>query len=618
ILDVTNALTIFGKYHLGFFWFNGSAIGCKKIILYIDIYDLELYECEYYPEKKTNVLDGKINKKVFSNFTLMIASINDTTGLSLPNFYPIDNENIDTQFSLDIDDEQIPVLLTSFKQSQNILNPNEIVNIKTTIQNLHPFISVSVKINVKLVSFMNDKWIIAEDTSSSIILKFSGHPNDNNEFDINLTIPDLNEVTNIWPGKNAPIRLGGAKTLITVYVDNVNVGKFESTDISLLSNRTSNDFEGHIIGLRVNEEAIGGGILNEFNRDECIYLPNKTKFLVNIIDRNYVSTYKQYTGEFTLKLNSKFKNITINPTNPIKGHSFNLNSILTTEFGDELANRNVTCQYYDSGVWINIGSDITDSNGFTTFLVDTQTIDFEGDLLIRLSWVGNTINGVSKNITVDVIHQANSLLLSIKPNTALIYQRRTSSFSISLLNNGDSNLRITNITIELNRNQQYSITQIDYIKLSWFPAGETTLLIVEVSVIDVSRVRISISITAQNIITNESILVSREETYNTFEVPIFDYIIQNLMLIIIAIFVLTWIIAILFARRAKKRIETPIEEPVKKPRRKRYVPVAELKKPTPAKIVAKKKEEPKEEEKIDLDSLLEERGLVDKKKKSKE
>ncbi|MFX1388385.1 MAG: hypothetical protein ACFE9M_14295, partial [Promethearchaeota archaeon] len=618
ILDVTNALTIFGKYHLGFFWFNGSAIGCKKIILYIDIYDLELYECEYDSIKKTNVLDGKINKKVFSNFTLLIASINDTTGLSLPNFYPIDNENIDTQFSLDIDDERIPVLLTSFKQSQNILNPNEIVNIKTSIQNLHPFISVRVKINVKLVSFMNDKWIIAEDTSSSIILKFSGHPNDNNEFDINLTIPDLNEATNIWLGKNAPIRLGGAKTLITVYVENVNVGIFESTDISLLSNKTSNDFEGHIIGLRLNEEVTSAGILNEFNRDECIYLPNKTKFLVNIIDRNYVSTYKQYTGEFTLKLNSKFKNITINPTNPIKGHSFNLNSILTTEFGDELANRNVTCQYYDSGVWINIGSDITDSNGFTTFLIDTQTIDFEGDLLIRLSWVGNTINGVSKNITVDVIHQANSLLLSIKPITALIYQRRISSFSIKLLNNGDSNLRITNITIELNRNQQYSITQIDYIKLSWFPAGETTLLIVEVSVIDVSRVRISISITAQNIITNESILVSREETYNTFEVPIFDYIIQNLMLIIIAIFVLTWIIAILFARRAKKRIETPIEEPVKKPRRKRYVPVAELKKPPPAKIVAKKKEEPKEEEKTDLDSLLEERGLVDKKKKSKE
>ena len=64
-----------------------------------------------------------------------------------------------------------------------------------------------------------------------------------------------------------------------------------------------------------------------------------------------------------------------------------------------------------------------------------------------------------------------------------------------------------------------------------------------------------------------------------------------------------------------------IEEVKKKPRREkgRYVPVSELKKPTPIKKIPKKKEEPKkvvEKEKVDLDSLLEERGLADKKKKS--
>jgi len=619
IFEITNALTVSGEYHLGFFWFNGSAIGCKKIIIYIDTYDLELYSCEYYPSLKSNVLDGEIKNKVFNNYTMLIASINETTGISLPNYYPIDYSDINNEYSHIIGDEELPVLMTSFKQSQEILNPNEIINIKTSIQNLHPFIPLKVKINVKLVSFMNEEWIIAETTSSNSILNFSGHPTDTNEFDIDLTIPDLNVATNEWQGVNAPIRLGGAKTLITIFIENVNVGVFESPDILLLSNETNNNFEGNILGLRVAEETSSRTILYEFNRDECLYKPNSTLFLVNIIDQNYVSSYNQFTDEFSLILNSKFTNITINPYNPIKGQSFNISSILTTEFGDELSSKNVSCQYYDSGVWINIGSDNTDSNGFTTFLINTKTIDFKGDLLLRLSWDGDIINGFSKNVTVHIIHQSNNLTISIISNHVLIFRQRQTFFTISLSNIGDSNLRITNISINLNRNQEYSIVQIDYILLSWFPAGESSIIIVEVSVKNVNRVVVSISITAQNIITNETIMVSKERTYYTFEISILEYILQNFTLIAIVIIILSFIIAIIYARKTKKRIETPIEEPtLKKPRRAKYVPVAELKKPKPVKKPVKKKEEPKEKEKekIDLDSLLEERGLTDDKNKS--
>ena len=67
ILDLTNTLTIFGKYQLGFFWFNGSAIGCKKLTIYIDEYDVELYDFEYYPFLDVNILDGEIKNKVFQN-----------------------------------------------------------------------------------------------------------------------------------------------------------------------------------------------------------------------------------------------------------------------------------------------------------------------------------------------------------------------------------------------------------------------------------------------------------------------------------------------------------------------------------------------------------------------
>ncbi|MBA7660281.1 hypothetical protein ES703_68283 [subsurface metagenome] len=93
----------------------------------------------------------------------------------------------------------------------------------------------------------------------------------------------------------------------------------------------------------------------------------------------------------------------------------------------------------------------------------------------------------------------------------------------------------------------------------------------------------------------------------------------------IGIFVLLWGVMYLYVRRTTKKIETPIEEPSKKkPRRGRYVSVSELPKEEPKKISAKKpskklskkqkqKELKKEKPATDLDSLLEEKGLKDKK-----
>ncbi|MFX0021228.1 MAG: hypothetical protein ACFE9S_02810 [Candidatus Hermodarchaeota archaeon] len=617
ILDVTKDLTTFGEYHLGFFWFNGSAIGCKKLTLYIDLYDIELYNLEYYSLLDANILDGEIKNKVFQNYTMLVASINETTGISMPNFYPINNSDLDEVFSYEVGEQDLGIMMTSFLQSENILNPGETINIKITLQNLHEFIPIDVMVKVKLVSFMNEEWIISENTSSSIPLYFSGHPEDSKEFSLDLTIPNLDVITKIWEGVNAPIRLGGAKTLVEIYIDDpVLMATFESLDYSLMSNETSNNFDGYVLGMRVAEEATSRSILYDFDRDECIYFPNTSKFLVNIIDKNYVSSYDQFTNEFSLNLNSKFINIITDPINPIEGRSFSLTSSLTTEFGKVLSGKNVSCQYFTSDLWIEIGWDITDSEGITTFLINTQTITIEEELLLSLHWVGDSVNGVTQNISVNIILEQNNLSVSVSPNDALIYRERITTFNILFENIGNSNLKITNITIGLNGNQVYSIVEINYVELSWLSAGESSLLIVQVSVENVVEVVFSISITAQNILTNQSINVSIERTYRTFQVSVLDYFVQYFIGIMLGLIALVWLIAFLYSRHTKRILATPIDvTPTKKPRR-GYVPVAELKKPKPVKKVAKKKEEPKKEEKTDLDSLLEERGLTDENKKS--
>jgi hypothetical protein len=93
----------------------------------------------------------------------------------------------------------------------------------------------------------------------------------------------------------------------------------------------------------------------------------------------------------------------------------------------------------------------------------------------------------------------------------------------------------------------------------------------------------------------------------------------------IGIFALLWGVMYLYVKRTTEKIETPIEEPSKKkPRRGRYVSVSELPKEEPKKMPAKKaskklskkqkqKEIKTEKPATDLDSLLEEKGLKDKK-----
>ncbi|MFX1391099.1 MAG: hypothetical protein ACFE9Z_13625, partial [Promethearchaeota archaeon] len=298
------------------------------------------------------------------------------------------------------------------------------------------------------------------------------------------------------------------------------------------------------------------------------------------------------------------------------------NSTLTTEFGDVLIGKNVSCSYLFEDNWVLIDSAFTDSKGITIFQINTQTIEFEDEILINLNWEGDSlINGISKNITVEFVQQINNLSISITSNAVQIIKGKVSTFNIRLINIGNSNLKINNISIEFDHNEAYSIVQIDYNTLNWFSPRESSIIIVEVSLRNFYNIGMTVTITAQNIITNETIVVFEDVSYGVFDPSIFDLLFDNFMLIIIGSIALIFILAFIIIRRTQKKIETPVVDVSKKPRRGRYVSVSELKKPLPAKKPIKKKEEPKKEtekEKVDLDSLLEERGLGETKKKPKE
>jgi hypothetical protein len=634
ILDVTQATPLLGNYYLGFFWENGSAIGCQKLKLYIDTYDVDMYDLFYEPTFDQNILVGIVDR-VYEEYSILIGTVNVTGDQYNPDFYAINVSDVNQELIHMVNEEEVPILIEAFLQNETLLNPDEDVRIGARIKNLHGFLELKVKLKVQMVSLVNEEWIITEQTTGTQTLKPSIDPNgdDSKEFFVDLTIPTLLG-NGIWQGVNAPVRKGGVKTQFTVYLEYAGesheVDMFESEDYSLIINSTQDEFEGYIIALKTDTDITGASILKPFERDECMYLPNQTTFVVNLYDKNYVSSYNQFINSFSLKMNSMFSDIVIDPSEPIYGQTFNISSVLSTEFGDEFPGENVSLQYFYNDLWENFSSQITDINGTTNFEVDTLLLPSEDEYIFRLNWEGDQYTlANSQNVTISMYRAINNVSLSISKVVDQLFKNSESTIRITLNNIGDSelNVLIPNISINISPSLSYSIVQIDYLALAEFKPGDATEIWVKLDIPSIDQMILSFSIEARNEITQEEITFQTSETFQIYDATLDELIINLFTILMLGIFVLVWAIMFIYVRRTIKKIETPLEEPVKaRPRKGKYVSVSEL--PTevkeeveempakePKKLRKKKSKEKKVEEKekptTDLDSLLEEKGLKD-------
>jgi len=640
IYDVTNAIPVLGNYYLGFFWENGSAIGCQKLKLYIDEYDVDMDNLIFNPTLNQNILDGIVDK-VYEEYSILISTVNVTDDKYYPSFYAVNKTDINQEFIYTIGDEEIPIVIESFLQNETILNPNENIRISTRIQNKHDFIDIKLRLNVQLVSLANQEWIIAEQTTELKTLKPSIDPNgdDTQDFSVDITMPTLLG-DGIWQGVNAPIRKGGAKTRFTVFIEyggeSYEIDTYESNEYSLIINDTEDVFEGYIIALKSDNDVAGASILKPFEREECQYLPNKTTIIINIYDRNYVSSYNQFVESFSLKVNSDFSEIKTLPQTPIYGQLFNISSILKTELGDVIPNKNVTCQVYDRGIWKTISTQISDMDGVTNFEINTLSLPSEDQFELRLIWEGdqNTLEN-SRNFTVVIDRAFNSIALELRSNVEQIFRNAQIIIRLTLSNIGDSELRMLmpNISIGIIPSLTYSIVEIDYLALERFKPGDTTNILIRIDIPTtlIEQMNVSVSIGAQNDITDEVLAFQVSKLFEIFDAQLADYLLNFFTLIMVSLFVLVWVIMFFYVKGTIKRIETPFEEPDKRRQRKgRYVSVSELPKEeipeaqpkedagkkTKKRLKKKKPEKPEAEKKdkpptTDLDSLLEEKGLKD-------
>ncbi len=640
ILNVTNSIPVQGQYMLGYFWTNGSAIGCRSIPINISSYDIYNLNCIYSAKQDINILSGSVSH-ILDTYNLLYATVNETTGKSLPNFYPVNQSDLTEEFVYSFASQNFPVYLNSFLQNETILNPGEKVNFKIGVRNGHPFVDLNVKLRIQLVSYANPEWIIAESTSPTRLIKTIGDPSDTYTFNINLTIPTL-QPDEIWKGVNAPIRKAGAMTLVTVYIEDKDVGTYDPQTYSLLVNQTDDQYEGYIYSFKTTLNATGPSLLKDFSREQCLYLPENTSFVINIYDQNYVSSYLQIEKTFSLKTNSTFTTPFCEPEHPTNGQSVHISSHLRTEFGTSLSGKSVSCSYYSGSSWHTLQSNTTNAQGLVTYDINSLDLDIEeNSTWFKLSWNGdNYVNLNSLNFTISFTIQTNKLSINFEgKDKNVVYKNTEMMFSFTIENTGQSVLQIKSIDFDIDEDLDYKIVESNDILLNHLKPDESVIIkiLVKIPDFDIRYFNITIKIKAQNTISTETFTEDLKIIFTVLDKDILDFFRDNLMIFIIAIFVLIWLLALVYARQTTKKLQKPAtKEPEKKaPKRPKYVTVSELEAEKAAEVKQEREAHPidlKEEEKLreakkkpeqpepdkkstDLDALLEKEGL-DKKKKS--
>ena len=128
---------------------------------------------------------------------------------------------------------------------------------------MQPIFDLNVMVKVKFVSVANEEWIIAEGESISQLLTLRGSPTDTKDFEVSLTMPTL-EADNIWKGINAPVRKAGAKTIVSIYIEDKLAGTYESPEYALIINQTDSEFEGEIITIKQIYETTSKALLKRY------------------------------------------------------------------------------------------------------------------------------------------------------------------------------------------------------------------------------------------------------------------------------------------------------------------------------------------------------------------
>ncbi len=588
-----------GSYTIGFFWKNGTAVGCKKKIFYLSDYDFNILDCTYDKEEGGNIFEGNLIRANtdLTNYSILITTVKESTGINTLDKFTINNI-ISEQFS---NVDNLTVEITNFLQNETIISPDEKISFKIKVKNKDLNFPFNVRLSIQLISPINPNWIIAEVNTPNQLLNFTGTPNDSYEFYYNATLNNKNP-DGTWNGINSPIRLGGCLTKIKVYIEDEFSGSWINNDYSIMIKDNETVFEGEILSFKYLEGITSRGLVLNFSRDD-FNIPGITSFFINIIDEYYMSTLNQINKAFSFKLDSSFQNLSVNPSEVIWGKKFNLTAYLRNEKGGPISGEEI--HYYflnSSNNWQELlGTDgdnhnLTDLNGKAIMEIDSNQFTKNSSGKIKLNWTGNSyILSSEINYTIDFIIYSNEIILESVTNNTIFLRNKENQMDIIIKNVGTSIL--TDINITLITNFSYTLSKYNNYELNYLKPEETTGISYLISIpnIDDNNITILVNISFKTIQTNEENEFQNFLTYDLDDESLFTQIVQLSILFLFIGIGCFYLLALLYRVRINKKIEKIFEKPPERKRKGKYVKVSELR--------------AKEIEKKDLDELLKEEKI---------
>jgi len=587
-----------GSYTIGFFWNNGTAIGCKKKVFFLSEYDFNIIDCIYDEEEGGNIFEGNLIRADtdLNNISLLIATVNESTDI---NKFAINN-SISEQFS-SIDN--LIVEMTNFLQNETIISPEEDISFKITVKNKDLYFPFNVRLSIQLISPINPNWIMAEVNTPNQLLNFTGTPNDSYEFNYNITFNSKN-LDGTWYGVNSPIRLGGCQTKVKIFIEDEFCGSWINNDYSIIINDNETVFEGEILSFKYLEDLTSRGLALNFNRDE-FNIPGITSFFINIIDEYYMSSFNQINESFSFRLDSSFKNLSVNPSEITWSNKFNLTAYLRTENAEPLEGKEIRYYFLNSNnEWQELlgtdgdNYDLTDINGRTIVEIDSNQFMKNSSGKIKLNWTGNLdILSSEINYTFNFIIFSNEITVESSTNNTIFLRNKENQVNIRIKNIGTSTL--TDINITLITNFSYSISKYNNYELNYLEPEETTEISYKISIpnIEDNNITILFNISFNTLKTNEK---DEFQFFLKYDLDSESFFTQIVQLSIIFLFIgigLFYALALLYRIRINKKIEKIFEKPPERIRKGKYVKVSELR----AKEIDKREIK---KEKADLDELL--------------
>jgi hypothetical protein len=470
LLNTTNLTE--GNYSVTAFWSNGEQAGIIAWTFYIGQFNTQTPIISTPANMNITQFQGLIDiaKTNLENYDLYLYS---TRALTQTDYDELaGNYLVNNSYDLDLG---YGIRLVKFAQNETIFNAGQKVSFKIEVKNTNNFMNFNVSVVVNIISTINSKWVIANASSVSKIIEFSGvqSGNDTIGYDVELDIPDQ-----LTGGVNSPIRHAPMQIKIDVKINDLIISNQIFNEKYLYIENSS--YHGTTMRFMHLADRFGRPYIANIER-EYMNLPGMTNFYIQATNRYGQSISSDRLFVYDDSIRTRIENFTADPNiNVNKTSILNFSGYVINELNKPVANIPISFSAWNKtgdgelAMQLNSGGNIlsTNINGYFTGLIAMNQFE-ENQFFIKASWDGNLsarINGFSQNISVLLNSFESDMNIEFVKSKLVV--NGINLISITLINSGNSTMYNLSVAISSSSEFRGEILNVASLKNSVLRPGQ--------------------------------------------------------------------------------------------------------------------------------------------------